>query len=113
MTSVSPNCFVIQVTLNRDQILLGIKPFDTYYWMGIPPDDRFSDTGAKSPGNSGSTGASRSTIKTTKNSTTAPGPKAPVPKPYALTELRHCRSDQQGDPSVSIKSAQSVRPAGN
>ncbi|MGK2957060.1 MAG: hypothetical protein ACSLFB_01370 [Acidimicrobiales bacterium] len=43
VTSVSPRCFVTQVTVNRDEVLPGEEPFDRYYWMGIPPDERFSD----------------------------------------------------------------------
>ncbi|MGK2957061.1 MAG: PKD domain-containing protein [Acidimicrobiales bacterium] len=60
-------------------------------------------TKGKFPGSSGSTGRSRSTPKTgTKNSTTAPGSKAPVPKPYALTELS-LRNDPRGDEGPNLE----------
>ncbi len=43
VTSVSPNCFVAQVTANEIGIRLGAKPSEKYIWMGIPPDDRPRD----------------------------------------------------------------------
>lgn len=43
VTSVSPRCFVAHVTVNRHEVLPDEEPFDTYFWLGIPPDERFSD----------------------------------------------------------------------
>lgn len=43
VTSVSPNCFVAQVTANETAVVPGEELSEKYIWMGIPPDDRPRD----------------------------------------------------------------------